>query len=442
MASNVPSPLPRIVQLANTISESVTKMQAALSAKGIPSPTFDEGYKLDLPLELTHDHDAVLDATAELHDLMLEPLNLIHRHGGHNNSLCLQAIAEFNMADMVPPDGQVSFGEIASQTPLTEGMTARLLRHAMTMRVFREPVPGMVAHTAASRTLHRSAANDWLQAGTKEMWPAAVKMVDALREWPASEEPNETGYFLSNDRSGTIYEAFAQDTARAERWAKGMAVFSERPQFSLSYVTDYYDWAALGPEAQVVDVGGSQGHVSMALATRFPNLRTVVQDMESVVDKATAAADQQEEELRLGDRCSFMAHDLFAPQPVKGADVYFLRWVLHNWSDKYCLLILRALVPALRPGARVLIQESLMPEPGAIAIWKEKNLRATDLNMAAAFNSQERTVAEFESLMRQADPGFDLRRVIEPVGSALGMLEFVWQGSAEEDGGPGEKNVQ
>jgi hypothetical protein len=24
----------------------------------------------------------VLDATAELHDLLLEPLNLIHRHGG------------------------------------------------------------------------------------------------------------------------------------------------------------------------------------------------------------------------------------------------------------------------------------------------------------------------------------------------------------------------
>lgn len=94
----------------------------------------------------------------------------------HNNSLCLQAIAESRIADIVPLNGQVSFVDIARQKPMTSEMTARLLRHAMTMRVFREPEPGMVAHTAASRVLHHSPANDWLQAGTKEMWPAATKV--------------------------------------------------------------------------------------------------------------------------------------------------------------------------------------------------------------------------------------------------------------------------
>jgi hypothetical protein len=33
-----------------------------------------------------------------------------------------------------------------------------------------------VGHTAASRLLHKSAANDWLRSGTSEMWPAAVKV--------------------------------------------------------------------------------------------------------------------------------------------------------------------------------------------------------------------------------------------------------------------------
>ncbi|KAK8129729.1 O-methyltransferase [Apiospora kogelbergensis] len=418
MASNIP--LPRIVQLANTISEAVTKMQAVLSAKGIPPPSFDEEHEFNLPLETTHDHNIVLDATAELHDLMLEPLNLMYQHGGHNNSLCLQAIAEFKIADLIPSGGQVSFGEIANQTPLTEQMTARLLRHAMTMRVFREPVPGMVAHTAASKALHHSAASDWLQAGTTEMWPAATKTVGALKEWPASQEPDQTGYVLSNKSSATLYDVLAQDAKKAELFAKGMAVFSARPQFSLSYITDHYDWASLG-QAHLVDLGGSLGHVSIALATKFPNLSTIVQDMESVLENVTAPK-------QLGDRCRFMAHDFFAPQPVKGADVYFLRWILHNWSDKYCILILRALLPALRPGARVIIQEILMPEPGAIAMWKEKSLRSDDLSMAAAFNAQERTVADFSSLVKQVDVGFELRDVIEPPGSALGMLEFVWRG--------------
>ncbi len=94
----------------------------------------------------------------------------------HNNPLCMQAITEFKIANMVPPHGRVSFGDIAKQTPMTEQMTARLLRHAMTMRFFCEPVPGMVAHTTASKLLSNPAANDWLQSGTEEMWPAATKV--------------------------------------------------------------------------------------------------------------------------------------------------------------------------------------------------------------------------------------------------------------------------
>ncbi|KAH7384627.1 putative Sterigmatocystin 8-O-methyltransferase [Pyrenochaeta sp. MPI-SDFR-AT-0127] len=384
--------LSRIAQLANTISASVRKIEEGLYAKGIVLPSFDENASFNIPLELNNDHDAVLDATAELHDLLLEPLNLVHRHGG-----------------------------IARQTPMTSDMTARLLRHAMTMRIFREPEPGMVAHTAASRVLHHSPANDWLQAGTTEMWPAATKMVEALQKWPASQEANETGYALANNTSETIYDIFAKDTERASRWARGMQVFTERPQFDLSFVIDTYDWESLG-QAQVVDVGGSQGHVSLALARRFTNLSMVVQDMEKVVENAKVPEDLQE-------RVRFMAHDLFATQPVHGADVYYLRWILHNWSDKYCILILRALVPALQPGTRVIIQETLMPEPGTVALWKEKNLRATDLNMAAAFNAKERTVAEFKSLLAKCDPAFVLRKIINPAGSALGMLEFVWEGA-------------
>jgi hypothetical protein len=47
--------------------------------------------------------------------------------------------------------------------------------------------------------------------------------------------------------------------------------------------------------------------------------------------------------------------------------------------------------------------------------------------MAAAFNGQERTTAELQSLLKAADGRFHFRKVIEPSGSALGMLEFVWQ---------------
>lgn len=72
----------RIVQLATAISKSVSKIQRTLDVEGIPSPSFDEDASFHLPLETSKDRDVLLDATAELHDLLLEPLNLIHRHGG------------------------------------------------------------------------------------------------------------------------------------------------------------------------------------------------------------------------------------------------------------------------------------------------------------------------------------------------------------------------
>jgi len=88
----------------------------------------------------------------------------------------MQAIAAFKIADLVPLEGQISYDDIVAQTPITSEMTARLLRYAITMRIFREAEPGIVAHTFASRALRHSPANDWLQSGTHEMWPAAVKV--------------------------------------------------------------------------------------------------------------------------------------------------------------------------------------------------------------------------------------------------------------------------
>jgi hypothetical protein len=53
--------------------------------------------------------------------------------------------------------------------------------------------------------------------------------------------------------------------------------------------------------------------------------------------------------------------------------------------------------------------------------------------MAAAFNGQERTVAELRSLVTKADSGFAFQTVIEPEGSAFGILEFTWQGPVNQN---------
>lgn len=57
-----------------------------------------------------------------------------------------------------------------------------------------------------------------------------------------------------------------------------MKVRMSKPEFDLSYGTDYYNWALLG-EAQVVDVSGAKYHFAIALAKPYSHLRIVVQDV-------------------------------------------------------------------------------------------------------------------------------------------------------------------
>jgi predicted DNA repair protein MutK len=102
----------------------------------------------------------------------------------HNNPVCLQAIARFNIAAMIPVGGHISFADVAQNTGLSEQIVARILRHAITMRVFHEPQPRVLGHTKTSRMLANSIVNDWLKVGTEEMWPAAVKVRGQCHYYP------------------------------------------------------------------------------------------------------------------------------------------------------------------------------------------------------------------------------------------------------------------
>lgn len=90
--------------------------------------------------------------------------------------------------------------------------------------------------------------------------------------------------------------------------------------------------------------------------------------MAQVVEAADTPGDM------MAGRVRFIAHDLLATQTTP-ADVFFFRWILHNWPDRYCIRILRAQVPALKRGNRLVVQESLMPGPGTVTWLKERDYR-------------------------------------------------------------------
>lgn len=76
---------------------------------------------------------------------------------------------------------------------------------------------------------------------------------------------------------------------------------------------------------------------------------------------ASGKAWLEKEHAALASRITFEEQDFFKRQPTT-ADIYIFRHILHDWSDADCLRILRALVPALKDGAKVLISEAVVPE--------------------------------------------------------------------------------
>ena len=146
-------------------------------------------------------------------------------------------------------------------------------------------------------------------------------------------------------------------------------MFSVGDGFETYHLVDAYPWGTMNAKV-FVDVGGSHGTASVALAQHLKSIHCIVQDRPEVVAEGSSKVPAE-----LTDRITFMAHDFFSEQPIKGADVYFLRWILHDWSDKYCIKILRCLIPALKVGARIIVSEFNVPPPGVVPRIQERRVR-------------------------------------------------------------------
>lgn len=235
--------------------------------------------------------------------------------------------------------------------------------------MFQEKEPGKVSHTAASRFLATNAfARKWVEMYAEEILPAVVRTVDAITQRPNSGEPNHIRYSLANGTTEHCFDYMARYLTRAQRFGDAMGSFSSGPGYGPEALLEYFAAANL-TEGTLIDLGGSHGAYSITLVRQFPKLRAIVQDGPEVVEWSSKNVPED-----LADRLEYVTHDFFCIQPLR-ADVYLLHWILHNWSDEYCMKILRALIPALRPKNRVLIHEVIIPEPSQSSSHTQASIR-------------------------------------------------------------------
>ncbi|KAM3417123.1 hypothetical protein BST61_g8699 [Cercospora zeina] len=402
MASAAPS---RMQQLASIIAQHSAQLEAHVQTGPSLSDDHPSAPFARLPPELDHSRRTLMEAAADLRELLMQPLELVMHHHEHPFWF-YEILWRFKIPARVPLDGSsVGYAELAATiSGLDEATLKSVLRYAIAHHVFAEKTPGQVSHTPASRLL---AVDENASALTAVMHDEVIKpalySADALLQ--ASNGSAKTAFMLAENTSAPDFWTYlAQHPERLDRFVRVMAAGTD---YECDIIANGFAWPNY---RTVVECGGSRGEFSAQLAQRFPHLAITVQDLPHVV----------------GDRCKpesclrnvrLMAHDFFQPQPVRDADVYLFRHCFHDWNDEACVRILRALAPAMKEGARLLIVDAILPEPGEVPLHYERRIRSIDNNMRHVLGSKERSIEEWQGLFTTADGRFDfIKAVQQPLG--------------------------
>jgi hypothetical protein len=80
------------------------------------------------------------------------------------------------------------------------------------------------------------------------------------------------------------------------------------------------------------------------------------------------------------------------------ADIYVLKYIIHDWDDEQGVLILSNCARALRSGGRVILVEAAVPEDDRPSI-----ATLPDRNMLVQLPGRERAARQYSDLLARAD---------------------------------------
>ena len=424
------APNASMLELSQFISDHTAKLNDYLAANKLPQPSFaadapSPDYLPTSARAISKVRNDLADAAQQLAFLARGPKANVLDHtigrvkipidcvfqGTSNNSSqmhdswTVQVINRYNLAKHVPLNGTVTFTEISKLSGLEFDKCRRILRYAMNCHLFYEPTPEHVAHTAMSALLAKDeSARDIVSHCMEDVFPGTTSEANAIAKWPNTNDPAKCGLSLGfNLADGkSIFDWFGDNPARAEIFGGAMAFLgSEGTDISAMAEVGYgYDWKHLG-KASLVDVGGSRGHVSIALAQVAPEMTFIVQDLPEVISQVSGAPPGLEKRLK------YEVYNFRTPQPVKDADVYFFRRIFHDWPDHICTdVILKNLVPSMKLGSRVILNECILPRPeDECGAWERKLQNALDMQMMVAISSRERSLADWRELFANGSEG-------------------------------------
>ncbi|KAG8918674.1 hypothetical protein FRC01_001728, partial [Tulasnella sp. 417] len=360
--------------------------------------------------------------------------------------------------------GRMSSKEIEERCGVPAGKVSRFLRFLAGRGIFEEVAPDVWAHTQTSKLLDSGLPYDelvrepirrfakgtpvpaWISHTVEQGGMAAVSMVTAFREdkYKKSHEVFETPFNKIYNTDMPFWQWLEQE-GRVLNMTKGFELNNAR-NFDFSY----YPWKDLPEKPTIVDVGGGVGSaMALVLPLAREGTKAIVQDLSRpVLEHAKTFWAERDSTAVPEGTVVLQQHNFLQPQPVKGAAVYFMRFILHDWKDETCIEILKHLHDAANEESRLLIVEAIVGHAchdvgsliddgveGAYPIPMPKPLPANggraaefeaafDMHMMNVLNGVERTYEQFRQIAAKA--GWKPRKVYKTDElSSLKILEFV-----------------
>jgi hypothetical protein len=257
--------------------------------------------------------------------------------------------------------GPRSTAELARERGVAPDVLQRLLRALASDGIFEEIEPGVFRNTDASQVLTRDGWDDFahLFGGA---WLEAVAGLDASGE---ASFPRVHGDEFWAWLARAPDERAAFDRAMAQGWQTRI---------------DRLESVAWRGDELVVDVGGGNGSLLLALLDRHPNMRGIVFDLPETV----------RDEQALGDRCTFVEGSFF--ESVPEGDAHLLSTILHDWDNPSARRILETIRASA--GERLVVLDSVIESGNA-----PDGAKWLDLLMLALARGRERTTEEWEALL-------------------------------------------
>lgn len=314
-------------------------------------------------------------------------------------SRSVYAAAKLGLPDLLK-DGANTTEELAAATGTHAPSLYRLLRALVSIGVFAEDEPRRFSLTPLGATLRTDVPGSLRFIVIEELgenhYPAWEKLLYSLH----------SGAIAFNHVYGkSKWEYMAEHADEARIFDQAMASYGG---VTAAAVIETYDFSA---SKRVVDVGGGKGSLLAAILKANPGVRGALFDVPHVVE----AARRYLESDGVVSRCELVSGDFFRSVPT--ADVYVLRWIIHDWDDERSVAILNNCRNAMSAGGKVLLVESVL-QPGRATTFA----KFLDLNMLVMTGGRERTEAEYANLFSAA--GLKLTRII-PTHTEMSVIEAV-----------------